>query len=120
MAPAEATMKKVLIVDDEPVVRRFIKISLKGQYATDEAGNGEEALRKTEKEEFDCVITDVQMPQMDGIKLLSELKRKRPKTSVIVMSGGADYSKEAMKNGAIYFLAKPFLLTSLYSALQGV
>ena len=114
-------MKNILIVDDEPVVRRIIRISLRGRYRTEEAEDGEKALLKAERSNYDCVITDVKMPRMDGISLLSEIKKRSPKTRVIVMSGdSASYSDLAMKKGASRFLAKPFLIDTLYSALQSV
>lgn len=114
-------MKRVLIVDDEPIVRRFISLCLRGRYITEEAEDGERALSKAVRRKYDCVITDVQMPRMDGIRLLEAIKRRVPKTAVIVMSGGGEqYSSIAIRNGASSFLAKPFLVDTLRSALQCV
>lgn len=112
-------MKRVLIVDDEPVVRRFISLCLQGRYFTDEAEDGEKALSKTAVHDYDYVITDVQMPRMNGLTLLDEIKRRKPTTAVIVMSGSGEvHSSQAYKNGACSFLAKPFLVNELNMALK--
>jgi len=114
-------MKRVLIVDDEPLVRRFISLCLRGRYITEEAEDGEKALSKAVRGEYDCVITDVQMPRMDGLSLLEEIKKRTPQTAVIVMSGaGEKHSSTAIQNGASSFLSKPFLVDTLHSALQCV
>jgi ATP-dependent Lon protease len=114
-------MKRVLIVDDEPIVRRFISLCLRGRYITEEAEDGEKALSKTALGQYDCVITDVRMPRMDGLSLLEEIKKRAPRTVVIVMSGaGEEYLSAAFQNGASSFLSKPFLADSLHSALQCV
>jgi CheY-like chemotaxis protein len=114
-------MKNILIVDDEPVVRRLIRKSLRGRYRTEEAENGEKALSKAKRGDYDCVITDVRMPRMDGLSLLAEIKKRKPKTMVIVMScNGELYSGLAMERGASGFLSKPFLVDTLYAALQHV
>ena len=83
-------MKRVLIVDDEPIVRRFISLCLQGRYITEEAEDGEKALSKAVRRQYDCVITDVQMPRMDGLSLLEEIKKRAPRTAVIVMSGAGE------------------------------
>ncbi|MCX6338615.1 MAG: response regulator [Candidatus Aureabacteria bacterium] len=114
-------MKRVLIVDDEPIVRRFISLCLQGRYITEEAEDGEKALSKAVRRQYDCVITDVQMPRMDGLSLLEEIKKRAPRTAVIVMSGaGEEHSSAALQNGASSFLSKPFLVDTLHSALQCV
>ena len=114
-------MKRVLIVDDEPIVRRFISLCLRGRYITEEAEDGEKALSKAVRGKYDCVITDVQMPHMDGLSLLDAIKRRAPKTAVIVRSGGGEqYASAAIRHGASSFLSKPFLVDMLHSALQCV
>lgn len=114
-------MKRVLIVDDEPVMRRLISTWLRGRYITDEAEDGENALSKTWHTDYDCVITDVQMPRMDGLLLLGAIKRLRPCTTVIVMSGLAEmYAAAALAQGASSVLSKPFRADALNSALQYV
>ncbi len=114
-------MKRILIVDDEPVMRRLISIWLSGRYLTDEAEDGEKALSKTSRYEYDCVITDVQMPRMDGLSLLGEIKRRRPQTQVIVMSSLSEiHGSEAIERGASTVLSKPFMVDELHLALQCV
>jgi len=114
-------VKRILIVDDEPIVRKLIRLCLRGQYMTDEAEDGEKALTKASRVDYDCVITDVQMPRMDGLSLLGEIKKRKPSTAVIVMSSFGDrYSQAALDRGASFFLAKPFRIDTLQSALDCV
>lgn len=112
-------MQRVLIVDDEPVVRRLIGIYLRGRFIVEEAEDGEKALRKAAGGGYDYVITDVQMPRMDGLHLLGELKRICPRTSVIVMSAlGELYAESAMERGAQTVISKPFVRDTIQTALQ--
>ncbi len=121
IAPRREGIRSVLIVDDEPLVRKFIRIILRDLYHTEEAEDGEKALLKTKSRDFDYVITDVNMPRMDGLSLLSEIKKRRPDTRVIVISGdSATYADLAIERGASYFLPKPSLVDTLHSVLQRV
>lgn len=114
-------MKRVLIVDDEPIVRRLISLCLRGRFMTEEAEDGEKALSKASRGDYDYVITDVHMPRMDGWSLLREIKRLNPRTAVIVMSsGGSDYPDAARENGASLYLEKPFRVDALQAAMECV
>jgi len=102
---------KVLVVDDEEILRNMLVafLSREGhQCAT--ASNGTEALMKIHQNKFDAVITDIVMPQMNGIALTKELLSIYPKLPVMIMTG---YSKEyptelAIMAGARDFIGKPF------------
>jgi DNA-binding NtrC family response regulator len=94
-----------------------------GQYTFDEASNGTEALAKMEAEAFDLIITDVIMPDCDGIELVMTVRRKLPDIKVIVMSGGgrirADhYLNLAEKLGAARVFEKPFNTMELRTAVR--
>ena len=107
-------MKKILIVDDEPAIRSMLSVVL----ATDdrkfvEATNGTEAQEILETSEFDLVISDVIMPDCDGIELVMAIRLKLPNVPVIIMSGGgrvqaSHYLKLAKKLGAAKVFEKPF------------
>jgi CheY-like chemotaxis protein len=90
------------------------------------AGNGVEALRALEKGAFDLVITDVLMPEMDGIELIPLIKKKRPEVYILAMSGGGhnfmgDYcTKIASTLGADAVIMKPFTLAEVKVALEKV
>ncbi len=102
---------KVLIVDDEPVTRDMLATLLSSNgYKCDVAFDGKQALAKMDSEEYSAVITDVVMPDMDGISLTREISRKYPLMPVMVITGyaGKHPPDEAIKAGASDFINKPF------------
>ena len=79
-------VESILIVDDEPLIRELLSEVLeKDGYQVVSVSNGHQALRKIRQNYFDMVITDVRMPEMDGITLLKKIKELSPATSVIVI-----------------------------------
>lgn len=81
-------MKKVLVVDDEPQVRELIKgILTSAGFEVETAEDGISALEKMHAMQFQCVLTDLQMPRMDGKRLAEEIKRLYPQVPVILMTG---------------------------------
>jgi DNA-binding NtrC family response regulator len=102
---------KVLIVDDEPALRSMLSTLLSSAgHLCFTASDGIEALKKTEREYFDAVITDVVMPHMDGITLTKKLLKQNPSLAVAVMTGFSDkYSAEDVRAaGASDFIDKTF------------
>ena len=77
--------RRILVVDDEKVSRTLLKKGL-GQYAVSEAENGVEALKKIKADTPDLVITDIQMPAMDGVALLQLLRNEEPKLPVLAVT----------------------------------
>lgn len=103
--------KRILVVDDEMSMREFMEILLAGEgYDVDTAGSGNEAFQKIAEGDFHMVITDIQMPGMDGIEVLKKAKEISPSTEVIMMTAyaSAESAVEAMKCGAYDYLTKPF------------
>ena len=105
----------LLIVDDEPgiraLLREIILEELDGtRCAIHEAGDGKEALRILEREAVDVLVTDIRMPQLDGLNLLQQARLRHPTTEVIVMTGySEDYTREeALRFGAQDYITKPF------------
>lgn len=82
--------KSVLIVEDDAQIRAMLKetLDLEG-YATQTAANGAEALAAYEKAPADLVITDIIMPEKEGLGLITDLKRLNPKVRIVAISGGA-------------------------------
>jgi DNA-binding NtrC family response regulator len=113
-----------LLVDDEEAIRKMVRVILgEEQYDFQEAGNGSEAQSLLEKELFDLIITDVIMPDCDGIELVMALRRKLPQIKVIVMSGGgrvraSHYLDLANKLGAARVFEKPFDTAALRATVQ--
>jgi diguanylate cyclase (GGDEF)-like protein len=110
----ESTHYKILVVDDEEQMRKLIAslLSTKGHQCVT-ANNGLEALDKIMEAKYDALITDIVMPEMDGIALTKELSKHYQNLPVMVMTGHTeDYSAEtAIASGAREFISKPFSIT---------
>ena len=104
-------MMKILVVDDEAPIREMLQkgLSQMGGFSVEVAQNGLEAVEKIEKDVFDLVLTDLKMPEMDGIELLKVVKGTRPEIMVILMTayGSIETAVEAMKLGANDYITKP-------------
>jgi two-component system response regulator YesN len=118
-------MQSVIIVDDEKVIRAGIRkiLSESIEHITfHEAKNGEEALDLIREQRFDLVITDIRMPKMDGIRLMSAIAEERDeiKPHIIVLSGYDDfsYAQKAITYRAVSYILKPVERTELISAVS--
>ncbi len=114
-------MRRVLVVDDEENIRLVLRTLLKRHgYEVETAAGGEEALGLVEAFGPDVVITDVRMPKMGGLDLLSTLKAKGNDATVIVMSayGNLDQAIDAIKAGAYDYIQKPFKPEEVVLALR--
>ncbi|TET37707.1 MAG: sigma-54-dependent Fis family transcriptional regulator [Planctomycetota bacterium] len=103
--------ERVLVVDDEPSIGEVLKIVLsKEGYEVVTSERGSEALEIVKSNPVDCVIQDLKMPGMDGITLLSELKKLHPRVPVIIITAFSswDTAVEAMRLGAYDYIKKPF------------
>jgi two-component system response regulator PilR (NtrC family) len=101
----------ILVVDDELSIREFLQIMLKREkMLVETASDGEEALKLLEQKHFDLVISDIKMPKVDGLELLSRVKAKDPNALMLMITahGSTELAVEAMKKGAYDFLTKPF------------
>lgn len=109
--------KKILIVDDYLPTRRLILEALSqfSQYELSEAETGEEAFRLFQKNKYDLVISDIMMPGMSGMDLLSLIRKHDVSTSVIIITGSptVDLTVNAIKKGAVDFITKPFDIDDL-------
>jgi two-component system response regulator PilR (NtrC family) len=101
----------ILIVDDERSMREFLGIYLRREgYRIEAAAGGSEAIASIKARAFDVIITDLRMPDVDGLTILAEAKRVRPDTEVIVVTAFSttETAIAAMKAGAHDYLTKPF------------
>ncbi len=104
-------MPSVLVVDDKESVREMLSKTLENEgFEVDVAKDGKICLEKVKEKRFDLVLTDLKLPQMDGLEVLSSLKDLDPEIAVIVMTayGTIETAVQAMKKGAFDYLAKPF------------
>lgn len=109
----EPSQYKILVVDDEELIRSLVATLLsKFGYPYETAVNGVEALEKMKQETFNAVITDIKMPQMDGIMLTREIFSQYPEVPIMVMTAfDEEYTAgTAISVGAREFIKKPFSL----------
>jgi len=112
---------KVLIIDDENIVRVSCERTLSPEgYEVRLAQNGLDGLKMLEQEGFDIVLTDLKMPDMDGIEILRKVKEGWPSTEVIIITGyqTVDTAVKAIKFGAYNYIEKPFTPDTLLSAVD--
>ena len=105
--------QRILIVDDEPMIRRLLHVKLSRQgYHCEEAGNAIEALDKMTTYSADLIMLDMKMPGMSGMDLLAELKASYPDTAVIMATAVAEANLaiQCMRLGADDYITKPFNL----------
>ncbi len=102
---------RVLVVDDERGARMALEIPLRlSGYDVVAVSNGQTAIKIAQKDYFDILLTDVYMPQMNGLELVKEFRIFNPDTRIIVLTaqGSLETAMEAVKQGAFDFIAKPF------------
>jgi len=103
--------ERVLVVDDEPGMKEFLKIMLeKMGYQADAADSGEDAIKRLEQGKYKLVICDLKMPRISGMEVLRRSKEVNPEVPVIMITafGTAESAVEAMKLGAYDYISKPF------------
>jgi len=119
----EAEMDKkviVLMLDDEPIVGKRLKPAVERMGCEVEVfEDPREALQRIDEKTFDIVVTDIRMDEIDGIEVLERVKKKSPRTKVIMITGYAmmALAREAMEKGAYDFIAKPFTPEELRKAI---
>jgi two-component system, chemotaxis family, chemotaxis protein CheY len=100
----------ILLVDDEPHIRKYVSLILKqlGSPIIVEAGNGEEAIAAYQREDPDLVLMDVNMPKMDGIETLRKMKELFPNCVVIMLTSLANREtiEQALELGALNYIRK--------------
>ena len=107
-------MLKVVVIEDEELVRRGIVMAVDWASVdcevVGEASNGEAGLELIARERPDIVVTDIRMPRMDGLEMLRRLREEGCGASVILLTAYSDftYAQSALKLGAVDYLLKPF------------
>ncbi len=107
---------RVIVVDDDVSILRVLKQLLKDKgYEVFTASNGKEAIDLIYENDFDLVITDLMMPETDGLEVLKKAKERNSRTQVIMITGFAtlDSAIEALKLGAFDYIRKPFKIAEL-------
>lgn len=119
-------MARILIIDDDDQIRSTLHqvLEIEGHKVMD-ASNGKEGLKLFREKGADLVITDILMPEKQGIETIEELRRDFPQVKIIAISGGGrvapyDYLDMARKSGALLTLTKPFDRGELLEAVNAV
>jgi DNA-binding response OmpR family regulator len=119
-------MPRILVIDDEPLIRStVVTILTREGFSVEEASDGKAGIAMFHKNPPDVVITDIFMPNRDGIEVVMELKRSGPRTKIIAMTGGGqrrmmEIASAANLLGADHILHKPFERKSLLAAVNAV
>ncbi|MCU0411927.1 MAG: response regulator [Bacteroidetes bacterium] len=114
---------RILVVDDEEALRIVLSAELDGEgYQVSSAGDGQEAINILGTKEFDLILLDIKMPNVDGFEVLKYSKEHCPKTKVVMLTGFADLKNaiESKKLGAEDFVSKPYDLVDLLTTVERV
>ena len=121
-------MLKVLIADDHAIVRKGLREILREAPTPTlvaEAANGHEAVEKAIQDDWDVIVLDINMPGPNGLEVLKRVKREKPDTPVLMLSGhtGEHYVRRSLRDGAAGYLSKDSapeeLVTAIQTALAG-
>lgn len=119
-------MASVLIIDDDIGIRRMLRGALeRAGHRIEEAENGAEGMQRYRSAPADLVITDVFMPDQDGIETIQQLREEFPESRILAISGGSVGGSSAALTDAMLFgadatLAKPFTVRELVAAVAGL
>jgi heavy metal response regulator len=114
---------RILLVEDDPKVARFIERGLiEERYGVDVASTGREALRLGAERDYDAVVLDMLLPEMDGIEVLSALRRQGVRWPVLMLTAKDDVESKvrALDLGADDYLTKPFVFAELLARLRAL
>jgi len=113
---------RILVIDDEEIVRISCGKCLAPEgYHVDAAANGAEGLRLTRENDYDLILTDLNMPDMDGLEFLTTMKETQSEAKVIMITGYStgEHAAEASRLGAYDYIEKPFTPDTLIAAVKG-
>ena len=117
-------MATILLVEDEPLVAETLSSAMqgKGHYVVT-AANGDDGLRRFVERPFDLIVTDIIMPDKEGIEMILEMRRLKPNAKIVAISGGGrtgnvEFLKMAGSLGAMATLNKPIRLAEFFKVLE--
>jgi len=120
---SSTVVPRCLVVDDEPRLRQIlVRVMRADGFIVDEAGSGDEALVKMAANPATLILTDIEMPRMDGFSLLRELRSRWPDAAVMMISGNGDVQTavSCLSVGALDYLTKPFHLEEVRARITSV
>ncbi len=116
-------LKRILVVDDEENARMALsRLLAKEGFLVESVANGFEALNYLRQQEVNLIVTDINMPEMNGITFLKELNKSYPQSNVIMITayGGVESYLESMNLGAFEYINKPVKIEELKSILKKI
>ncbi len=117
-------MARILVVDDDVIIREAVgRLLSRAGHEVDEAVNGKEAMSALDAHSYQVVVTDINMPEMDGIEVIAALRRARAGIPVVAMSGGGLMPKDLLLAnadlmGAVEVIMKPFEANQMVGAVE--
>lgn len=112
---------RILVIDDDESVRKVLVTALEDEgYAVDTAETGGEAIRKSNANFYNLALVDIRLPDMEGTRLLSEMKESTPKMVKIIVTGypGLENAVDAVNRGADAYVVKPFKMENLLATVK--
>jgi DNA-binding NtrC family response regulator len=112
---------RILVIDDDETVRESLATVLEEQgFAVDTTGNGMEAIEKSKANLYNLALIDIRLPDMEGTRLLTEMRETTPKMVKIIITGYPSLQNaiQAVNNGADGYLIKPFNMDNLLDAIK--
>lgn len=116
----DSPRKRILVVDDEPVPRKLTMKALSGSYDVVGADSGPEALQVIEEGGVDLLITDNEMPGMNGVQLLERVRASHPDLPCLMISGHVEVARPWLEAHGIPYLSKPFRLAVLLDRVSSL
>lgn len=115
-------MKKILVADDEDILRILIADTLEDDFDIEEAEDGKEALEKIRADEYDLIILDYMMPYLTGLEVLEQVRGDQNNTQVLMLTAKAQDAdrEQAIQKGANYFMSKPFSPMELLELVEKI
>lgn len=115
-------MKKILVADDEDILRILIADTLEDDFTVEEAEDGKEALQKIRENDYDLILLDYMMPYMTGLEVLEEVRKDGNDTRVLMLTAKAQDAdrEQAIQKGADFFMSKPFSPRELLELVEKI
>lgn len=114
--------KTVLVVEDDALMLHSVVLCLEKEFTVLEASDGKKAWNIAKERHIDCIVTDIEMPNMSGLELLDKLKENSHSAKAIVISGRncPDTKKRSKELGASLYLLKPYSITELIECIHKI
>lgn len=114
--------RKILVIEDEPKVRDFIRAALEPEFEIIEAGDGQEGINQVRVNKPDVILLDLRLPRLDGLTVLARIKSNETTSAIPVViisaKGHTDSLMDGQKAGAVDYLIKPFTIEQLRVAVR--